>query len=70
VEVRQEDVPDLDPVPLRRLEVALDVALRVDDDGRLRRLVGQEVRRVREAGEGVVLEDQGWFSKIAAGDAS
>ena len=57
VEVRQEHVTDPALKPAGVLEVLLDIALRVDHSCGSARLVGDEVRGVREAAEVVLLED-------------
>ena len=59
VEVREEDVANLQAVPFGRIEIPLHVALRIDDDGRPALAVADEVRRVRETIEVELLEDHG-----------
>ena len=49
VEVRQEDVRDLQIVLGGEREVLIDVALGIDDRRDVRLLVADEVRRVRQA---------------------
>ena len=51
VEVRQKDVTDREVVVAGKRQVLIDVALRVDNRGRLRRFVADQVRRVRQAVE-------------------
>ena len=57
VEVREEDVLDPAAAALGVGDVLVDVALRVDDGRDAGCLVGDEVRRVGEAAEVVLLED-------------
>jgi hypothetical protein len=55
----QHDVRDLKPQSFRILDVLRDVALRVDDDRRARPLVAQEIGRVGETAQVVLLQDHG-----------
>ena len=57
VHVGLDDPLDRQPVGGRLLDVELDVAARVDDDGPPGRLVADEVRGLRQAGEVVLGED-------------
>jgi len=49
-------MPDGHPLRLGVSDVVVDVALGVDDDGGLRRLVADQVRRVGEAAQIVLLQ--------------
>jgi hypothetical protein len=57
MEMRQENVPDAAANRLGVGHVLVDVALRVDDRGDACILIGDEVRRVGEAAELVLLQD-------------
>ncbi len=57
VEVSEEDVADLYAELVGVVDVLLDVALRIDDDGGAAGFVGDEVGRVGEAAEVVLLEE-------------
>ena len=59
MEVREEDVLDRVPAGPGVGEVLIDVSLGVDHRGRLRLFVGDHVRRVRQAGEVVLLDLDG-----------
>jgi hypothetical protein len=60
VEVRQEDVRDAQAVLGRHGDVLIDVTLRIDNGSHARRLVADEVRRVREALQVELLEDHSY----------
>ena len=64
VEVGEEDVADLQPVLRRIVEVGVDVALRIDDGGGAARLIADQVRRVGEAIQVVLLEDHGCSRRL------
>ena len=66
VEVGQEHVGDPAAERVRVLDVLLDVALRIDDHGRAARLVGDQIARVRETPEVVLLEDHRCPGRYAA----
>ncbi len=57
VEVGQEHMADLAAGPFGRLQIATDVALRVHHRSNSAALVRDEVRRVGEAAEIVLVED-------------
>ncbi len=57
VEMGEEHVLDRAPRLRGVLEILLDVPLRIDDRRAPVRLIGDEVRRMREAAEVVLLED-------------
>ena len=57
VEVRQEDVLDLEAVLAGEREIPIDVALRIDDGRHTRLLVTDEVRRVGETAEVELLKN-------------
>jgi hypothetical protein len=59
VEMGQEHVADTTAEPGGVLEVTLDVALRIDDHRCAAVLVGDQVRRMRQAAEVVLLQDRG-----------
>ena len=63
VEVREEDVLDRVSAGLGVGQVVVDVALRIDHRGRLRLLVGDHVRGVRQAREVVLLDLHGMDSR-------
>ncbi len=58
VKVGEEDVADFEPELRGVGEVLVDVALRVDDDGRGSGFVADEVRSVRETAEVILFENQ------------
>ena len=57
VEVREEDVADLEAECVGVVEILLDVALRVDDDGGVAGFVAEKIRGVGEAAEVVLFQD-------------
>ena len=57
VEVRQDDVLDAEPLDGGVLQVLFHVASGIDHDGRARDLVADEIGRLRETPEVVLLED-------------
>ena len=57
VQVREHHVRDAEALFARGSDVLLDVALRIDDDGLLRRFVADQVRRVGQAIEVELAED-------------
>ncbi len=61
MEVREEDVADVQAESVSVVDVLLDVALRVDDDGRVAGFVADEIGGVREAAEVVLFEDHRSF---------
>ena len=58
VKMREDDVLDSKRVIGRERKILIDVALRIDDGGGVRLLVADQIRRVRQAGEIELLEDQ------------
>jgi hypothetical protein len=56
---REQDAGDPQPVLRGECEVLIDVSLRIDDRGRPRLLISDEIRRVREATEIKLLQDHG-----------
>ncbi len=67
VEVGQEHVGDPAAKGVRILDVLLDVALWIDDNRSAARLVGDQIARVREAAEVVLLEDHCHPGRYACG---
>ena len=67
VEVREEDVRDPQAVLGGEREVLIDVALRIDDRRRVRLLVADQIRRVREAIQIELLEDHRRDSRTRCG---
>ena len=57
VKVRQDDMPNLEAVCAGKGEVLVDVALGIDDDRGVRRLVADEIRGVRQTSEVELLQD-------------
>ncbi len=57
VKVGEEDVTDFEAMRGGVGEVALDVALGVDDDGRRARFVSEQIGGVRETSEVVLFQD-------------
>ena len=57
MEVREEDVLDLEAMLGGKRQVLIDVTLRIDDRCRVRFLVANQVRRVREAIEVKLLQN-------------
>ena len=57
VEVREEDVTDLEAELVSVVEILLDVALRVDDDGGVAGFVAEQVGGVGEAAKIVLFQD-------------
>ncbi len=59
VEVGEKDMADGESVSSGVSEVLLDIALGIDNDGGRGRLVGQQVRGVRQAAKIVLLQEHG-----------
>jgi hypothetical protein len=57
VEMRQEDVPDGEPVLRGQFEVLIRIALRVDNGCRAGRFVSDQIRGVRQARQIELLQD-------------
>lgn len=57
MEMREEDVLDLQIMFGGELEIAADIALRIDGGGMARLLVSDDVRGVRKTGQIKLLED-------------
>ena len=64
MEVSEEDVTNLETELAGVVEILLDIALRVDDDGGVGGFVAEEVGGMREAAEIVLLEDHGALKRI------
>ena len=57
MQMREEDVRDPQAARLRERQVLIDVALRIDDRSDPRLLVGDQIRRVRQAVQIELMED-------------
>ena len=63
VEVRQEDVTDLEAECVGVVEILLDVALGVDDDRGVAGFVAEQVGGVGETAQVVLFEDHAWSQR-------